>query len=49
MTHNNSASFETPNRSGNYVNRSSLTSPTSPITPIPSNFKPNRYLLKSTT
>ncbi|KAM9972546.1 hypothetical protein ACTFIR_011913 [Dictyostelium discoideum] len=36
MTHNNSASFETPNRSGNYVNRSSLTSPTSPITPIPS-------------
>ncbi|EAL73852.1 hypothetical protein DDB_G0267230 [Dictyostelium discoideum AX4] len=36
MTHNNSTSFETPNRSGNYVNRSSLTSPTSPITPIPS-------------
>ncbi|KAM9967268.1 hypothetical protein ACTFIR_007508 [Dictyostelium discoideum] len=36
MTHNNSASFETPNRSSNYVNRSSLTSPTSPITPIPS-------------
>ncbi|KAM9943648.1 hypothetical protein ACTFIT_001937 [Dictyostelium discoideum] len=36
MTHNNSASFETPNRSGNYVNILSLTSPTSPITPIPS-------------
>ncbi|KAM9985716.1 hypothetical protein ACTFIZ_008616 [Dictyostelium cf. discoideum] len=31
MTHNNSASFETPDRSVNRVNRSSLTSPTSPI------------------
>ncbi|KAM9988978.1 hypothetical protein ACTFIY_005007 [Dictyostelium cf. discoideum] len=31
MTHNNSESFETPNRNGNVVNRSSLTSPTSPI------------------
>ncbi|KAM9950922.1 hypothetical protein ACTFIT_012096 [Dictyostelium discoideum] len=36
MTLNNSASFETPNRSGNYVNRSYITSQTSPITPIPS-------------
>ncbi|KAM9954993.1 hypothetical protein ACTFIW_000823, partial [Dictyostelium discoideum] len=36
MTHNNSASFETLNRSGNYLNRSFLTSPTLQISPIPS-------------